>query len=83
MGLRDFQQLEDHLQYLEFKVWEYPNLKVRFLTLKKSISQKLQLFSLLISKMPTICSGIFLEGATGDEEGSMTSGEGSVVGREI
>ena len=34
VGLRDFQQLEDHLQHLEFKVWEHPNLKVRSLTLK-------------------------------------------------
>lgn len=33
--------------------------------------------------MPTTCSGIFLEGATGDEEGSMASGEGSAVGRAI
>ena len=34
MGLQDFQQLENHLQQLEFKVWEHPNLKVRSLTLK-------------------------------------------------
>ena len=34
MGLRDFQQLQDHLQHLEFKVWEHPNLKVSTLTLK-------------------------------------------------
>ena len=35
MGLQDFQLLEDHLQHLEFKVLEHPNLKVRSLTLKE------------------------------------------------
>lgn len=33
--------------------------------------------------MLTTCFGIFLEGATRDEGGSMTSGEGLVVGRAI
>ncbi|CBI31115.3 unnamed protein product, partial [Vitis vinifera] len=27
MGLRDFHQLQGHLQHLEFKVWEHSNLK--------------------------------------------------------
>ena len=34
MGLRDFQQLQGHLQHLDFEVWEHPNLKVSTLTLK-------------------------------------------------
>ena len=34
MGLRDFQQLQGHLQQLEFKVWEHQNLRVNILTLK-------------------------------------------------
>ena len=33
MGLRDFQQLQDRLQHLEFKVCEHTNLKVSTLIL--------------------------------------------------
>ena len=33
-GLQDFQQLQGHLQHLDFEVWEHPNLKVSTLTLK-------------------------------------------------
>ena len=54
MGLRDFQQLQGHLQHLEFKVWEHPNLKVSTLTLKGQFYFfKLVLLPLLRSKMPT------------------------------
>ena len=59
MGLRDFQQLQGHLQHLEFKVWEHPNLKVSTLTLKEQFFDKLVLFLLLRSKKPTtnhLCS---------------------------
>ena len=52
VGLRDFQQLQDHLQHLELKVWEHPNLKVSTLILKDQFFKKLVLLSLLRSKMP-------------------------------
>ena len=34
MGLQDFQHFQGHIQHLEFKAWEHPNLKVSTLTLK-------------------------------------------------
>ena len=40
MGLQDFQQLQGHLQQLEFKVWEHPNLKASTLTLKDQFKKK-------------------------------------------
>ena len=54
MGLREFQQLQSHIQHLEFEVWEHPNLKVSTLTLKDQFLKKLVLLSLLTSKMPIV-----------------------------
>ena len=34
-------QLQFHLQHLEFKVWEHPNLKVSTLTLKDQFKKKI------------------------------------------
>ena len=45
MGLRDFQQLQRHLQHFEFKVLEHPNLKVRTLTLKNQFLKKIGIVS--------------------------------------
>ena len=48
MGLQDFQQLQGHLQHLEFKVWEHPNLKVSTLTLKDRFLKNWYCFCCLI-----------------------------------
>ena len=57
-GLQDFQQLQGHLQHLDFEVWEHPNLKVSTLTLKDEFLKKLVLLPLLKSKRPTTCTRI-------------------------
>ena len=61
MGLRDFQQLQGHLQHLEFKVWKHPNLMVSTLTLKDQLKKKLVFILLFRSKIPTMSWSLQLQ----------------------
>ena len=53
--------LQGHLQYLELKLWEHPNLKVSILILKINFFKKIDIPSIVHrSKMPTSGIEIFV-----------------------